>query len=241
MSFVYKYELTERGKIMVAGLIVLIMLILSGLLVVMAMANNSAPPANTPEQEEEILSTQTIAPTPTPTNTPTQTPTQTPTPSATPSPSEMPPPITDNPPPNGGGFAESSDSPTGDNGEPNEDIEPDDQDTPPPPVYGPIGGNPSDGTLSFLFSPDHQTELDDETKSLLEELLNSPKNTHNNTIVVETSQLSGDYSNMLMAAIVRAFATREIPEERIAHVTRPLETSDEVIEVSLYFVTTNEK
>ena len=213
---VRSYELTERGKIVIAVIIVLFLIALSAVLMVKAIANQSSAP---PDNQDPSASW-----------------------TPPPSPVETQPVVTDSPPPNGGGFnPPDTPSPTDDGGGGESAPPGNGRDPTKPPVFGPTGGNPSEGTLSFLFSPDFQEELDDETASLLDALLKSPENTLNSTIAVETLILSENYAEMLMTAVTGAFAAYGVPRHRIAHVLRLSATEDETFEVDLYFIPASEK
>ena len=213
----HQYELTERGKIAIAALIVAVLLILSALLVVMALANRFGTP---PDSDREPGTTST----------------------SNPSPSEPPSETTNSPPPNGGGFTPPDASPPVGNNGSNGNEGQDGQNGANPSGVGPTGGNPSEGTLSFSYSPDNQTELDAETVSLLSMLLSSPNNSLNSTIAVETPILPVNHVNSLMASVVGAFAAQGVPEQRIAHAINPSAVAEgEIFEVRLYFIPASEK
>jgi len=252
------YELTERGKIVIAGLIVLVLLLLSAILMLKAFANRSVtPPINQDPEASVALSPSNVEP-------PTET--------------------SNSPPPNGGGFALPDDSPpvvsspdvTSPVASPTDTTPPavttpttpiatppissapiatppinsadpgggaveNGQETVSPPSTGPIGGNPSEGTLSFLFSADSQNELDADTISLLNDFLNSPKNTRGSMIAVETSSLSDNDAQKVISAISGAFAVYGIPENRLAHISIPSGAVGDTIKVDLYFIPASAK
>ena len=110
-----------------------------------------------------------------------------------------------------------------------------------PPGAGPIGGNPSEGTLSFAYFPGLQDELDDDTIALLGDLLNSPKNTRNSIITVETPLMSDADNEKLLTAVADALKAYGIAEQRITHSMRQNGIEGGVAEVSLYIVPVNEK
>jgi len=258
---VRSYELTERGKILIAVIIAVVLLVLALVLAVKTYAKqDSMPPGNLDSAASDFPSSP-------PVEDPTEPPTMIPI--------EIPPKTSDNPPPNGNGGGSSppetslpiaSSDPEDElqtNGQDEDDL-PDNglnpgnppigtvennppgiqdvndpldvQETNAPPNTGPTGGNPSEGTLSFLFSPAYQSELDTDTASLLGAFLNSPNNTRNSTIAVMTSKLSDNDSAALMAAVVQAFNVHGIPAQRIRHIENSSGTAPETFEVSLYFI-----
>ncbi|MCL2045043.1 MAG: hypothetical protein FWG88_01480 [Oscillospiraceae bacterium] len=262
-----KYELTERGKILVVSIVVVILLVLSAILMIRANANQS--PIDTSPSTSE------------------QTPMDT-TPMDTASPISD---TSESPPPSGGGFGDDENiAPSDENGdddeivpshdnsnddnnndetndETNDDLtdisnENDDNSVVSSPpidddiiniiqITGPTGGNPKAGTLIFLFAPDYQNEIDSQTQLLLSDFLLASSNNENSTIAIETPLLSAEHSQVLMTAMVDAFAQNDIPEYRISHIQRetPDEVKDEettidgvtIIEVSLYYITSGGK
>ena len=258
------YELTERGKIAIAVLVALILLALALILAVKTFAkqDSDSPDNQNPAAFETSsspygdISAETPPETPpgTPPDEPAETPPETPPGTPPDIPTETPPgtlqTTANSPPPNGGDFTPpevtlptvSSDS--GEDSSPNETDEietPGGQDNTEPLDARPTWGNPSEGTLSFLFSPGYQSELDSDTASLLGVLLNSQNNTRNSMIAVATSRLSDSASSTLMAAIVRAFGVYGISEQRILHIENSTGVAAETFEVSLYFIPSSGK
>jgi len=146
-----------------------------------------------------------------------------------------PPSITESPPPNGGGF-NPPDIPPPNGGEDPGEPGANGQDPPRPPGSGQGSVNPTEGTLSFLFSPNIQDALDAETSSMLDEFLGSPKNTLDSIIAVETPQLTLEQSEAIVAAITGALSARGIQQSRIAYVTRPAVTEDDAFEVNMFYI-----
>ena len=109
----------------------------------------------------------------------------------------------------------------------------------PPQSFGPVGGNPSDGTLSFSFSPDLQDRLDEETVSQISIFLTSSKNIESNRIAIEIPQLSGEYSEKLISAILRAFAAQKVPEQGLAIIAYG--TVEETLVVYLSYIPYEQK
>jgi len=209
----YNYELTERGKIVIAVLLVLLLLLVpSAILLYNAMI--SQPPQPTENKDPDELK----SPPPITVITP-------------------PPEIKESPPPEGGGLSPSDVEPSPDDGGGGEE----EQEPPKTPEFGPTGGNPSQGTLSFLFSPDEQTMLDDETLSMMEELIKSPHNTDFNLIAIEIPQLSGENADKFFFAVVSAFTDLGIQEQRLAYVAHPSEAVEGAFEVQVYYIQTSIK
>ena len=215
----HSYELSERGKIVIAVLIMLLLFMLSIILMIKAFANQSALPADIQEPAPGTAALGTPLPAPV----------------------EPPPAISGNPPQNSIDIRSPDISPQANSSATVEEAPPNVQDHTTLPSSGPTGGNPSAGTLSFLFSPDYQNALDSETMSLLVDLLSSPSSSLNSTIAVETSMLPDNYTQKLMTAVISAFSEHEIPEQRITHVPQPSETAGETIEVNLYFMVSSVK
>ena len=220
----HRYELTERGIIVVALLLVLPIFILAA---VLAYSAFFTPPAQPPADQGTETSG---APPPSPVESPPST-------------------ISESPPPEGGGFNPPEISPPqGGIDSPPDTLPPEvgnstgepgtsnGHDPPQPPRFGPTGGNPSEGTLSFLFSPDLQDMLDAETSSMLGEFLRSSGNTDDSLIAIELPQLSDEDSEKIMTIMVGSFAARQIPEQRLAYIMHPGEIATGAFEVHLSFV-----
>jgi len=207
---VHDYELTDRGKIIIAVVLVLLFLVLPSVLL-LANANGNQPTTRPPERDTD------------PPDLPQQVDTS-------PSPTES-------PPPGSGGFV------------PPDVSEPIDDDD----VGGvascevPMSGQPvlnsSEGTLSFLFSPELQSSLDADTLVLLNPFLFSPMNTPGSLIAVELPRVSPIYVDTLSAAVTSAFSELGVSEQRLAFLVRSENGSDEVLTgefarftVNMYFV-----
>ena len=201
------YELTKRGKIYVAVVLVLLVLVLPAAIFLF----NAVAAQSYEGQVLQVLET--------------------------PHSYTPPPVISESPPPDGGGFNPSVVSPPEEDSEFGVFVSPTEQDTSSLPVFGPAGGNPSEGSLSFSFSPNLQSELDAQTMLMLYGFLRSPKNTQGSLISIETPYLDTEDSEKLMSAIVNAFAAHEIPEQRIVYVANPAVSSAETFEVNLSFIT----
>jgi len=141
----------------------------------------------------------------------------------------VPPEISNSPPPNGGGFNPPDVTPTNGDGTV--------QETPRPPGPGQPSVDPSEGTLSFFFSPNLQNTLDVETSTMLSTFLSSDKNTQDSLIAVEFPQLSGKDAEKVISAVISAFAAHGVREQRLAFITDSKWTEEEPFEVRLsYFV-----
>ena len=205
------YELTERGKIFIAFVIVLVLFVLPAALILYSTV--SAQP-RAPAGNDTITSESPPA-----------------------SVAETPPPETTNsPPPNGGGF-----NPPGDNGNPGETDPPEELDPSPPPEYGPSGGNPSGGTLSFLFSPDKQDAIDDETMSSLGIFLSSHMYLENSKIAVEMPELTGETAEKTKSAILSAFASFRVPERRLVFIVDLFGVPESTFEIHLSYISSQLK
>jgi len=212
------YELTDRGKIVVTVVIVVLLLFLpAAILLFTAMASQSSQPPDNQDSQASVS----------PPSLPAETPD---------------PPITESPPPNGGGFNPPDVSRPNGGGDPGTASSPNGQAPSRPPGSGQSSVNPIEGTLSFLFSPNLQDTLDDETSSMIDEFLSSPKNTINSIIAVKTPQLSFDVSQKFVTIIVDSFAERDVPETRIAYITDPsVPLADGSFEVNLSFISRRPK
>jgi len=201
------YELTERGKIVIAVVLVVLFFVIPA--AILAYNARASQPAAPPVEQGSDPS------------------------GVPPAHISIPPPIiSESPPPNGGGFNPPDISPPNGTGG---------QEPARPPDFGPTGGNPSEGTLSFLFSPNLQNTLDPETLSLLAVLLGSANNTEDNQIAVEMPQLSGEYADKLISAIINAFAAHGVSEQRIAFIAHPAGEVEGAIEISLSFIMSRPK
>jgi len=202
------YELTERGKIVVAVLLVLLLLLIpSAILSLKAMSQPNAP-SNNPSPDSSGAS----------------------------SPSGMPSIITDSPPPNGGGFTPPYVSPPNGNNNTGQASLSNSQSPDKPAGIGQPSIEVSEGKISFFFSPSLQNTLDVETSSLLDDFISSPKNAPDTLIAVEMPKLSDEDAEKLMSAVVSALAAQGIREQRLAYIVRSTEATGDVFEVNLYYI-----
>ena len=196
------YELTDRGKIVITVVIVVLLLFLpAAILLYTAMTGQPSQPS------DDLASQASVAP-------PTPLPEQTPQP-----------PITESPPPNGGGF-----NPT--------DVSPPENVQSPPRSPDPEESalNPIEGTLSFLFSPNLHSAMSANVSLLLDEFLTSPKNKPGSIIAVETPQLSLETSEKLISIIGSALSIRGIPQNRIEYIENQTVPEGSFFEVSMSYI-----
>ena len=227
-----KYELTERGKIVLALiLVVLLLLIPSAIMALKAMAQTSPP-----SSDEDSGSY--ISPFP-----------------------EPDPPVsktTDSPPPTGGGFNPQDVSPQDVS---TQDVSPQDvspQDVSPTdgglepgkpdpahitepsapfvPVYDPARVDSLEGTLSFWFFPGAQSMLDPEPMYCLQTFLSSPKNVSEAFIAIDMPLVPLASADELAFVVVGAFSNLGVQEQRLMFIMGSDEPEDEMFEVSMYYI-----
>ena len=210
------YELTDRGKIVLTVVLVVLLFFLPAAILIFSAV--SSQPTSPPE---ELTSQASVTPPTTPAETP---------PSV----------ITESPPPIGGGFNPPDTSPPkGD--DPGEREPPVGQGPSPTPGAGQSSVNPTEGTLSFLFSPNLHSNLDDDTSSMLDVFLSSPKNTPDSIVAVETPQLPPEISEIFVPVIVGALASKGVSESRIAYITNQTVPLADAFEVSLSYISRRPK
>jgi len=78
-------------------------------------------------------------------------------------------------------------------------------------LAGPIAFDLDAGLLTFLFTPDTQDALGEDTVSMIGELLKSPKNVNGAMIAVEIPLLSDDETAMLTTAVTDVFEEYNVP------------------------------
>ena len=193
------YELTERGKIVIAIVLVLLILVLPSAIIAYNAWASTPPP---PDEHDPPSSSQTIVP-----------------------------PIEENPSPPGDGFDPPEVLPPQGNGESSPPYVPPDD-----PEFGLLGIDPAEGTLSFLFSPELQDSLDDETASKLGEFLASPKNRPGTQIAVEMPILPETEKTLLISVVASAFASHGVSDNQFAYITYQSGTIESSFEVKLSFI-----
>ena len=203
------YELTERGKIIIAVILVLLLLVLPSTILVVLAWDNTPPPVNDPPQTSE--------PEPDPD-----------------SDSSV---ISDRPLPDGSGF-NPDDTTLNENGESGSfDPAPELPGDVPVymPVYGPVSIDRNEGTMLFLFAPGIQDTLDDKTVSMLGEFVTSPKNTIDTVILIEIPLLPEEDTNTLISAIAEAFAKHGVSQSELAYIVYQTDTDEDAYVVTLSF------
>ena len=217
----FNYELTERGKIIIAVVLVAVLLVLSSIVLSIGTCSGSSPPDDPPQSSEPSPGEDpTLSNTPLPTpgsgfDPPSipATPKPTPTPTPTPTPSQ---------PPHGNGNG---------NGY-GHDM----------PEFGPVGLNITEGTMQFIFSPSLQETLDEDTVAMLSDFLTSPKNTDDAKVQVEMPNLTEEDTAILLTAVTKAFSTYKLTVDDIVYLKNQNEVSESSFEVMLsYYVATNLK
>jgi len=203
------YEITERGKIVIAVIIAIPLFIIAITLAVIAWNNTQSPPDDPPSHSESHQ------------------------PEEDPEISDKPLPdgsgFTPHEPP------EPDETEHGEQGE----FDPDLSEDPPDeiPDISPVSVDLSAGTMLFWFSPDDRDSLSDSTVDKIGEFLTSPKNTSESQIVIEMPKLPDDELSELISAVTDAFAKHGISHENLAYATYSIDPSDESFEINLYFLT----
>jgi len=193
--------LTDRGKILLAILLVALIFVLPAvILAINAWSGGASPPDN---------------------------------PSHSVDPQESPPGISNGSLPEGSDFTP-QDPPESGNGEQGS-FDPPIDPVVDPPKYGPINLNLSAGTMLFLFSPELQDAIDEDTVTMIGDFLKSPRNTSNARIAVEMPQIPDDDMTNLISAITSAFSEHDIPLEKLAFAAFQTTSVEESFEVKLLF------
>ena len=188
-----RYVLTERGKLLIAMLIMLVLFLTSLTLVIWLFTRDSAP-ENTFNGSSDI-------------------------------------------PQNNISFSSSEPSPdipydspqVSSSGETSEPLSPDSS------LAGPIAFDFDAGLLTFLFTPDSQTAVDEDSVSKIGELLKSPKNERGAKIAVEIPQLSDDDTALITAAIIDAFEVYNIPLSSVVFFVYQPEPNLKTFAISISF------
>jgi len=193
------YKLTDRGKIVVTILIVVLVFLLPATILLLSARAAYAPEIPDRQDPPAIVSPP---------------PNQNGGGITAPEESESPP-LQDPAPPltnvtSGNGNSDNS----GESGNSDEQ----NPDTPPE-----IGGgifDPTEGTMSFSFSTSAPERLGYETAAILDAFLSLPENTDDSTIAVETPRLPPDYFDQFAVVIMYELMNRGIPQQRIAFIAR---------------------
>jgi len=201
------YEFTERGKIIIAVLIVILIFVIPSLILAVNAWNNSPPP---------VEPTRSIAPDPD----------DIPVISDRPLPSGS----GFNPP-------ELSETGNGEQGSFDPPIEHPDDESYKESEFGPVNIDSTAGTMSFRFNPDLQNTLDADTTAMLGEFITSPRNTSGAQIAVEMPNLPEEDLSVLIAAVKGAFAVHDIDLEKLAFVNHQSGADERSFEVRLVLFT----
>ena len=232
----HSYELTERGKIAVAIILVLILLLIpAAILSIMAWASQPVePPDDSSVIPPDNPTTDVInGPLPTDGSGFDPPPPTEPDPEPPSGPDTAPPTEPDTPPP-------TDEDPYIDKpGESSAPEIPGGVETTDPPEYGLIGTDSSKGTLSFLFSPSLQDDIDEETLAAITEFLRSPLNNTARLIQIEIKNTRNVPTETLVSAMIRVFASHGIPQERLTFVSHQAGATGTSLEVNLSYVPVN--
>jgi len=215
----YSYELTERGKIIIAIIIVVLVFVLPSVILAINAWSNAAPPIEDPPRSEA------------------------PGPDDTPAISNGPLPdgsgFDPAPPPENNDDEQDPYDPPEDpvdpsSEEPVEPIEPEEQPEEVPEI-GFVDLDRARGTMKFTFSPDHQIALDEDTISALAEFVTSPRNTARAHISIETPSLSNDDSAIFRAAIADAFSEHGVRSDKLVFNANSSTTYERAFDVIISF------
>ena len=89
------------------------------------------------------------------------------------------------------------------------------------------------GTMRFLYTPDLYPILDEDTITMIGQLLTSPKNTADSILAVEIPQLPDSDAAKLTTAIIEAFTTLEIPLSDVVFFAYQTESDAEAFEIRI--------
>ena len=223
------YELTERGKIIIAVALVIILLVISTILAIKAWAGTAPPPDDPPVTAVPLPATPDDdlpeIPEPLPDGSGSDPLEHEDDPTDDPADYDE-----DDPAEDPAGEPIEQDPPQGDNGEAGSSDTPGEQ-----PEFGPVSLDISKGTMVFIFSPALQENLDPETTTMLGEFITSPKNKTETQILVEMPSLSQADTITVISAVTKAFAQHEVTRKDLVFITLPTETKGGPFEVMLSF------
>jgi len=239
---------TERGKITVAIIVVLLLFIIPAIVITAIAWGSQQPPELPPQISNPDENDPTISDGPLPDGSGfnpedsddpdpsrddngeqgSHNPPAEPTPEPTDE-DDPPEPTEDNPP-------EPTPGPTDEEGTPEPTPEPSDS-----PEFGPVNISRASGTMSFRYSPENQDSLDEGTINMLSEFISSPRNTSYSQISIEIPRLPSNETSVLKSAITEAFADHDIAQSRLVFaVYSPLSgVSSHEVKMSFVPVTTH--
>ena len=224
------YELTERGKIIIAVILVILLLVLpSTILAVKAWAGTAPPPDDPPVTAEPLPATPDDdlpeIPEPLPDGSGSDPLEHEDDPIDDPAGDEA-----DDTADDPAGEPTDQDPPQGDNGEAgSSDLTGEQQE------FGPVSLDIAKGTMVFIFSPELQDTLDPETTAMLGEFITSPKNKTDTQVLVEMPSLSQKDTTKVISAVTNAFALYEVARKDLVFRTLQTETNGEPFEVMMSF------
>ena len=225
------YEFTERGKVIIVVLVISLLIIPAAVIAFRVWSDSQ-----TPDDPGDHISQ------PTPGN---------------PGSDEQEPDVTESPPPEdngqdpveppgeGNGEQGSFDPPVDPPDDTDDLDDPDDTGEEVPPVepdtpeIGPIGINLNAGTMEFMFAPELQDALDDDTFVMFGDFITSPRNTRNSIILVEMPSLSTTENAAITSAITSAFSQYGIPRRDLSFETYQSDTAGNSFAIMLTFIETS--
>lgn len=104
---------------------------------------------------------------------------------------------------------------------------------------GPTGLNIGEGTMSFLFFPDEQSAFDAATLTSFREFLTSSKNTSDSLIRVQVPNISDADEQIFMSALLSAFSANNLSESRLLLVKSSSRITESHFEASLSYTVPN--
>jgi len=223
---VKSYELTERGKIIIAVILVILLLVLpSTILAIKAWAATAPPPDDPPVTAVPLPATPDDdlpeIPEPLPDGSGSDPLEHEDGPTDAPADDEA-----DDP----AGEPVNQDPPQSDDGEAGSYGPPDEQQE-----FGPVSLDISKGTMVFIFSPALHDTLDSETTAMLGEFITSPKNKSDTQILVEMPALSEEETTTVVSAVTKAFALYDVARKDLVFKTLQTKANEEPFEVMLSF------
>jgi len=102
-------------------------------------------------------------------------------------------------------------------------------------LAGPVAFDFENGTMTFLFTPNQQDVIDNNTDIKLGELLTSPKNTNDAKIAVEIPQLPDAETAILTTAILNVFNKHGVPLSEIVFFVYEPEPDIKTYEINISF------
>ena len=200
------YELTERGKVIIAVILALLVFVIPSTILVVLAWDRPPPPPNVPPVTAEPL----------------------------PLPANDIPTNSDRPLPDGSGF-NPDEKPENDGSQLDPSDSPLDTPCELP-EYEPASVDLSEGTMVFLYWPDLKNPIDDEILLMFGEFLTSPKNTDTSVILAEIPLISDDETSTLIAAITDAFAGHGVPLRKLAFAVYQSDTVEPYYRITLSFI-----